>query len=149
MEVDLNKRYQTMIILWFALLMSIGMYFFVSVFAGPEIQPESGNPRSSILTVVLTALGFFLVIVSFAVKQKILRRSVDQQDVNLVQKALVVACVICEATALLGVIERFTVSNRDYYLLFILAAAGIALHFPKRSQLEAASYKQRSIVNGK
>lgn len=149
MEVDLNKRYQTMIILWFALLMSIGMYFFVSVFAGPEIQPESGNPRSSILTVVLTALGTFLVIVSFAVKQKLLRRSVDQQDVNLVQKALVVACAICEATALFGVIERFTGGNRDYYLLFILAAAGIALHFPKRSQLEAASYKQRSIVNRK
>jgi TRAP-type uncharacterized transport system fused permease subunit len=149
MEVDLNKRYQTMIILWFALLMSIGMYFFVSVFAGAEIQPESANPRSSVLTVVLTALGTFLVIVSFAVKQKLLRRSVDQQDVNLVQKALVVACVICEATALLGVIERFTVGNRDYYLLFILAAAGIALHFPKRSQLEAASYKQRSIVTGK
>ncbi|HUS11186.1 MAG TPA: hypothetical protein VMZ30_12040 [Pyrinomonadaceae bacterium] len=143
MEVDLNKRYQTMIILWLGLLMSIGMYFFVSVFAGPEIQPESGNPRSSILTVVLTALGTFLVIVSFAVKQKLLRRSVDRQDVNLVQKALVIACAICEATALLGVIERFTVGNREYYLLFILAAAGIALHFPKRSQLEAASYKQR------
>ena len=142
MEVDLNKRYQTMIILWLALLMSIGMYFFVSVFAGPEIQPESGNPRSSILTVVLTALGTFLVIVSFAVKQKILRRSVDQQDVNLVQKALVVACAICEATALLGLILRFAVGNREYYLLFILAAAGIVLHFPQRSQLEAASYKQ-------
>lgn len=142
MEVDLNKRYQTMIILWIALLMSIGIYFLVSVFAGPEIQAESGNPRNSILTVVLTALGTFLVIVSFAVKQKLLRRSVDQQDVNLVQKALVVACAMCEATALLGLIERFAVGNREYYLLFILAAAGIVLHFPQRSQLEAASYKQ-------
>lgn len=142
MEVDLNKRYQTMIILWIALLMSIGIYFLVSVFARPEIQAESGNPRNSILTVVLTALGTFLVIVSFAVKQKLLRRSVDQQDVNLVQKALVVACAMCEATALLGLIERFAVGNREYYLLFILAAAGIVLHFPQRSQLEAASYKQ-------
>jgi hypothetical protein len=60
---------------------------------------------------------------------------------------MVVACVICEAAALMGVIQRFIVGSRDYYLLFIIAAAGIALHFPKRSHLEAASYKSRNIIS--
>jgi len=54
---------------------------------------------------------------------------------------------MCEASALLGLLEHFTVGNRVYYFLFLLAAGGIALHFPKRSQLEAASYKSRNIVN--
>ena len=147
MELDLNKRYQTMVVLWFALLMSIGMYFFVSILAGPEIDSQSANPRSSVLTVVLTALGTFLVVISFAVKHKLLRRSVDTQDVTLVQKAMVVACAICEAAALMGVIQRFIVASRDYYLLFFIAAAGIALHFPKLSQLESASYKSRNIIS--
>ena len=143
MELDLNKRYQTLIVLWFALLMSIGMYFFVTIFAGANIQSQAANPRSSVLTIVLTAVGTFLVILSFAVKQKLLRRSVVNQDPSLVQKALIVACAMCEVAAVLGVVERFVVGNNDYYLLFVVAALGIVLHFPRRSQLEAASYKQQ------
>ena len=67
----------------------------------------------------------------------------DEQDISLVQKALVIACAICEAAAVLGLVERFAVSGRDYLLLFVIAAFGIALHFPRWSQLEAASYKKR------
>jgi hypothetical protein len=89
----------------------------------------------------LTALGTFLVIVSFAVKGKLLERSVEKQDISLVQKGLVIACGMCEVSALLGLLERFVIGNREYYWLFVLAAAGTAFHFPRRRQLEAASYK--------
>jgi len=136
MELDFDKRYQTMLILWFALLMSVAMYFVVS-----QLAPPATAPPNSILTFTLTAIGTFLVGISFVIKQKLLRRSVDEQDINLVQKALVIACAICEAAAVLGLVERFAVSGRDYLLLFVIAAVGIALHFPRRSQLEAASYK--------
>jgi len=138
MELDLNKRYQTMITLWFALLTSVVMYFVVS-----QLAPPATAPPNSMLTFTLTAIGTFLVVLSFVIKQKLLRRSVDEQDISLVQKALVIACAICEAAAVLGLVERFAVSGRDYLLLFVIAAAGIALHFPRRSQLEAASYKKR------
>jgi NADH:ubiquinone oxidoreductase subunit 2 (subunit N) len=141
MESNLDKRYQTLIVLWFALLMSIGMYFLFSVLVAPGLSNEPRNPRSSLLIVALTALGTFLVIVSFAVKRKLLERSVERQDVSLVQKALVIACAMCEVSALLGLLERFVIGNREYYLLFLLAAAGTAFHFPRRSQLESASYK--------
>jgi hypothetical protein len=81
------------------------------------------------------------------VKRTLLQRSVEKQDVTLVQKAMIVACAMCEVAALLGLLERFIIGNREYYLLFILAAAGDLFHFPRRSQLEAATYKSRSIVN--
>jgi len=136
MELDFDKRYQTMLILWFALLMSVAMYFVVS-----QLAPPATAPPNSILTFTLTAVGTFLVGISFVIKRKLLRRSVDEQDLGLVQKALVIACAICEAAAVLGLVERFAVSGRDYLLLFVIAAVGIALHFPRRSQLEAASYK--------
>src|SRR6185436_15835217 len=136
MELDFDKRYQTMIVLWFALLMSVVMYFVLS-----QLAPPATAPPNSILTFTLTAIGTFLVGISFVIKRKLLRRSVDEQDINLVQKALVIACAICEAAAVLGLVERFAVSGRDYLLLFVIAAVGIALHFPRRSQLEAASYK--------
>jgi len=141
MESKLDKRYQTLVVLWFALLMNIGVFFLFSVFFAPELGNEPRNPQSLLLIVALTALGAFLVIVSFAVKQKLLERSVEKQDVSLVQKGLVIACAMCEVSALLGLLERFVIGNREYYLLFLLAAAGTAFHFPRRSQLESASYK--------
>jgi ABC-type transport system involved in cytochrome c biogenesis permease subunit len=141
MELDLNKRYQTLLVLWFALLMSIVLYFLFSVLAAPQISSEFGNARRSALALALTAIGTLLVILSFAVKRKILERSVENQDPNLVQKGLVIACAMCEASALLGVLERFVIGNRESYLLFLLAAAGTTFHFPRRSQLESASYR--------
>jgi len=141
MEIDLNKRYQTMLTLWFALLMSVVIYFVFLQFAAPPIATPSENPRNSLLIVAITALGMMLVLVSFFVKRKMLQRSVEKQDVVLVQKALVIACALCEVCALLGFIERFVIGNREYYLLFILAAVGDLFHFPRRRHLEAASHK--------
>jgi hypothetical protein len=144
MEVDLNKRYQTMLVLWFALLMSVVMYFvFLQVARSAIPNPE--NPPDSRLVVVITALGVLFVLVSFVVKRRLLERSVEKQDVLLVQKALVFACALCEVSALLGLLERLLIGNREYYLLFILAAAGDLFHFPRRSQLEAASYKNTNL----
>jgi NADH:ubiquinone oxidoreductase subunit 2 (subunit N) len=120
--------------------MTVGMYLLVALFFAPPHVNEPGNPSTHLMIVVLTASGTFLVIISFVVKQRILQRSVEKQDVNLVQKGLVIACAMCEISALLGLIERFTIGNREYYWLFLLAAAGIAFHFPRRSQLESASY---------
>lgn len=140
-ESNLDKRYQTLIVLWFALLMSVGLYFALALLVAPAAVSERSNPTRSLWIVALTALGTVLVIFSFAVKQKLLERSVEQQDVSLVQKALVIACAMCEASALLGLLERFLVGNREYYWLFSLAAAGIVFHFPRRNQLESASYK--------
>ena len=38
MENNLNARYQTLLILWFALLMSIGMFLVLTLFAAPQSQ---------------------------------------------------------------------------------------------------------------
>jgi ATP/ADP translocase len=144
MAVDLNKRYQTMLILWFALLMSVVMYFVFLQFAAPAIANAENQPNSRLI-VVINALGAVFVLASFVVKRKLLERSVEKQDVVLVQKAMVFACALCEVSALLGLLERFVVGNREYYLLFILAAVGDLFHVPRRSQLEAASYKSTDL----
>jgi hypothetical protein len=143
MEVDLNKRYQTLLVLWFALLMSIVLYFVVALLAVPDPDPNAAmaGRSKSLMTFALAALGTFVVVISFAVKRKLLERSVENQDVTLVQKALVIACAMCEVTALIGLLERFIIGNSDYYLLFIVAAIGTALHFPRREQLQAATFK--------
>jgi hypothetical protein len=65
MKIDLDKRYQTLIGLWFALLMNTGVLFLFAFFLAPNISNETDNARSSLLIFTLTALGTFLVIISF------------------------------------------------------------------------------------
>lgn len=146
MEVDLSKRYQTMITLWFALLMSVVMYFLVALLVAPSAI-GIGGAAGPLLIVVFAVLGAFFVGLSLLIKQKFLQRSVDEQDLSLVQKGILVACALCEISAILGLIGFFLAGSRAYYLLFVLAATGIAFHFPRLSQLEAASYKSRSDLN--
>jgi F0F1-type ATP synthase membrane subunit c/vacuolar-type H+-ATPase subunit K len=134
-----------MLILWFALLMSVVLYFVLTLLVVPAIDNGSANPPSSLLLVGITAVGFLLVIASLPVKQRFLQRSVENQDLGSVQMGMLIACAMCEVTALLGLLEHFTIAGRLYYLLFALAAGGMALHFPRRSHVEAASYKARAI----
>jgi hypothetical protein len=144
MPTDLDKRFQALIILWVGIASSIGLLFAVTLFVPRDAFDEPTNPPSAFLLFALAALGTFLVVISFAVKRKILQTSVEKQDVTLVQKAVVIACALCEAAALLGLLGRFVAGTRDYLLLFLVAAVGIALHFPKRDQLIAASWNDQS-----
>ena len=145
MEGDFNKRYQTLLVLWFALFMSVVMYFIFSLVV--PLTNEPSNPPNPALVIALMVLGFLLVLLSFVVKSKLLERSVEKQDPAFVQKALVVACALCEASALLGLMERFLIGYRYYYFLFLFSAAGIALHFPRRNQLQNAGYRNQQQLN--
>ena len=141
MEIDIGKRHQTLLVLWFAMLMNMGILFLVAFIVAPDLSQESSRSGTTLTTAVLAALGGFLVVISFAVKRKLLERSVDRQDISLVQKGYVLAWAICEVSALIGLLERFLIGNRDYYALFLLAAIGIALHFPRAEALRSANFK--------
>ena len=145
MEGDFNKRYQTLLVLWFALFMSVVMYFVFSLVV--PLTTDPGNPPNPTLVISLMVLGFLLVLLSFVVKSKLLERSVEKQNPAFVQKALVVACALCEASALLGLMERFLIGYRYYYFLFLFSAAGIALHLPRRNQLQNAGYRNQQQLN--
>jgi NADH:ubiquinone oxidoreductase subunit 2 (subunit N) len=138
---DIDLRYRTMLILWFALFASIGLYFLVTLFKGPEIRNDPNIVPNTTFTVVVTIVGTLFVLLSFVVKRKLLQRSVERQEVALVQQALIVACAMCEVSAMLGLLERFLFDSHEYYLLFLIAAIGMALHFPRREQLLSATYK--------
>ncbi|HEY5884206.1 MAG TPA: hypothetical protein VIT88_05930 [Pyrinomonadaceae bacterium] len=144
MATDLDTRYRSMLILWFALFMSIVMFFVLTVVAAPESSSSDRDTPTSFVLFALAGVGAFLVVLSFAVKRKILQRSVDKQDPMLVQQALVVGCAMCEVSALFGVFERFSIGSGDHYVLFLLSAIGIALHFPKRDHLLAASWNEET-----
>lgn len=143
-NVNIDARYRTMLILWVALMMSIAMYVLLTFVLQPGAQGTPPPEDNRILRVVLAGVGTFSAVISFAVRSKLLQRSVEKQDLSLVQQALIVGCALCEVPALLGVVARFVLPGRDFVVLLALSAITMALHFPRREHLLAASYKDPS-----
>jgi len=121
------------------MLISIGSFFVFARFLAPQNIDLSASAPNSMRILALAALAITLVIVSLLVKRTILKRAVESQNVLLVQQGFIIAWAICEVGGLLGVVDRLVLGDSQYYVLFLIAAAGTTLNFPKREHLLAAS----------
>jgi uncharacterized membrane protein len=136
--VNVDGRHRTMLILWFAMLMSIGMFF---VLVQVIERPPRGQSELGVLVWILMALGIMAFLASFLLKRKMLAQSVREQRPDLVQSAMILALALCEVTSLFGMVAYFTTGTPYYYIFFIISVVGELLHMPRRDQLLAASYK--------
>jgi len=143
---NVEGQYQTLAIIWFSLLVSQFMFLVVLFFAKREIynfdfskSPLGENPM---IIVVFAVLGLSMFLISFVLRKKFLDQATGEQKPALVQTALVVGCALCEATTLFGLVLAFAFDYQFFFLWFALGILGIILHFPKRDNLIAASYKR-------
>jgi hypothetical protein len=137
---NVESQYRTMMILWFAFLSSIVMYFVISL-----VIPATAEPSNKLLTILFSAIATFLVVVSFAVKKKFLSQAVDEQKIALVNKAFILAAALCEAAALVGLLDLFIARDRYYFALIAFSFLGLLLHVPKRTHLESANFKRAGL----
>ena len=143
---NVERHYQTLAIICLALLVSQLMLLVVLFFAKREIynfdfskSPLGENPM---IIVVFAVLGLSTFLISFVLRKKFLDQAIGEQKPALVQTALVVGCALCEATTLFGLVLAFAFHYQFFFLWFALGILGIILHFPKRDNLIAASYKR-------
>ena len=123
--------------LWIAMFLSVGLYYMFTVFQG---RSEDIKPNNN-LSLMLVGVGLLTTLISFPVKNRLLTRAVEQQQVQLVQQGYIVAWAIAEVAALLGMLDFFLNGNRYYSILFIIAACGQLLHFPRREPVINASFR--------
>lgn len=145
-NINVEEQYKTMTILWFALLFSQIMFLVVLFFVKPEIyRLDFSKPLLGENAPVVLALAFLsvsTVAASFVLRKKFLAQAVSEQKTELVQTALIVGCALCEAASLFGLVAAFAFSYQYFFLFFALGIGGTILHFPKRENLIAASYKK-------
>jgi magnesium-transporting ATPase (P-type) len=137
-QANIELRIRTMRTLWIGMLLSIGAYYVFTLFQGrsPDNTP---NPT---LSLILLAVAVVTTLISFLIKSTLLTKAVEQQNVLMVQQAYVITWAIADVAALLGLFDFFVTSDRYYYAMFIIAALGMLLHFPRReSVVNAASVK--------
>ena len=139
-QQTIDARYRTMVMLWIAQIMSVLLFFLVTQF----VEVPGDRPENNVLSFVFAAVGMFCAIISFVIRAKLLRESVEKQDLARVQTAYIVGRALCEVPAILGVVERFVLPGREYLLLLLIGGLAMLLHYPRRSDLLAASYKDPS-----
>jgi len=136
-QTDIELRIRTMRTLWFGLLGTIGIYYGFTLVAG---RREGLEPNPS-LSISLMCVAMLMVLVAFVIKSKLLSKALEQQSTGMVQQAYVVTWAITEVAALLGLMDFFRTNDRYYFVLLIIAALGVLLHFPRREHVVNAAFK--------
>lgn len=135
-QMDIEQRMRTVRILWLCLLASVGLYYGFTIVSG---RPENLEPNHT-LSLALLAAGLSTTLISFLVKSKLVNRAIEQREVQQVQQGYIVAWAMSEVAALLGLLDFFLTSDPYFYALFIIAALGEILQFPRREHFENASF---------
>jgi hypothetical protein len=134
-QVNIDQRMRTVRILWFALLTSIAMYYLFTIFAG---RPDTVQPNST-LSLALLAVGMLTVVGSLPIKSKLVNQAIERRQVQHVQQGYIAAWAICELAALLALLDFFLTNDPYFYVLFIIAAIGDLIHYPRREHFLSAS----------
>jgi hypothetical protein len=136
-QTKMELRIRSLRTLWTAMLLSIGMYYVFTLFAGRQENVEPNNT----LFLVLVVVALSTTLISFPIKNRLLSRAVAEEQVQFVQPAYILAWALSEVAALLGIVDFFATGDRYYYILFIIGACGQLLHFPRREHVVNASAK--------
>lgn len=136
MKENIELRIRTIRTLWLALFISVGLYYALTFFV-----PRSEKPANATLFLVLLAVAVTTTLISFVIKNNFLTRAAQKQQVQLVQQGYVVACALTEVAALLGLFDYFATGNPYYYVLFLIGALGMLLHFPRREHVLNAAFR--------
>lgn len=145
-NLNVEQSYQTLIVIWFALIVSQAIFFVLIYFAKPEVmrfdfsKPLLGDNAPVIL--VFALLAFVNLALSFVLERKNISQAIAEQKIEFVQTGLIIGCALCEGISLFGVVLAFAFSYSYFFLWIALGILGTILHFPKRDNLIAASYKR-------
>jgi hypothetical protein len=132
-----DSRLQVLRILWFALVMSVVLYFVLTVMTG---QPKNPQPTAA-LSLGLLAAGIVFVVASIAFKANYVNRAIEQQSAVVLQQGYIVALALSEVAALFGLLDYFITGNRYYFANFIVAVCGQLYHFPRRQHVLDVSFR--------
>jgi len=129
--VSIEERHRTLLILWFAICMSLTIMYFAFIYLA-TVTPAP-NPK---LTLLLNTVGLIPVAASFLIKHSLLEKAIIAQQVH---SAYVVSFALCEISGLLALLDYRLTGSKYYFVGFTIGGIGLLLHFPRKQHLLDAS----------
>ena len=142
---DSAGAYNTLLIIWFALLVSQFLFLVLIYVIRPEVLSfDFSKPLlngNAVLIIVVAAAAATDLMLSFVMRKRYLDRAVAEHNVGMVATALIVGCALCESVSLFGLLLAFAFEYPYFWLLSALGIFGTILHFPQKSSVEAAAFR--------
>lgn len=135
-EEQVAARYRVFLVLWIAMLISVGVLFALAVFI------RSSGTANETFSFALLGTAFVTVVTSLFIKQQMLKKAIEQQQVPALLNAYIIGFALSESAAIFGLMDHFVSGSGYYRFSFLMAAIGMMLHFPKKEHLRAVSFKQ-------
>src|SRR5215212_2398058 len=137
----IRVEYQTLVIIWFSLLLSQVLFLVAVYFLKPELflfdTSRSFLGDNRYVTIAFAALAFVFFILSFVLGRQHMRRAIQDKDAGCVQTGLVLGCALSEVASIFGLLLAFLFDHPYFYLWIALGTLGILLHFPRKGNLDA------------
>lgn len=137
---NIDARYRIFLIVWFAILMSVGFLFVLTLLIPNPRHPQSDT---TVISWVLLAVGTVLAVASILPKQYMLEQAAEKQETRLVLTGYIIAFALSESAGILALLLYMMTPGRAYIFLFIISAIAMLAHYPRRAHLLAASYKNQ------
>jgi len=144
-EQELDKRLMTLRIIWFALLMSLGIYLFVGFRVGTNLQSLVNEDTFGILRTVLYAMAFAILIATRYIRKLIMSgksrvsqpaQALEYLALQKYSAATIVALAMSESIGIYGLILFFLGKNStDLYLLILISAAAMVMYRPRKDEM--------------
>jgi len=131
-EARVEARHKIILVIWFALLMSISVLFAMTL-----LVPSQSNPNPT-FSFALIGAAFMVVVVSVLLKSRIVQRAMEKRDAAMLQSGYILSFALCESAALCGLLDHFVTASSYAYFSFALGLLGMLLHFPKKDHVRAA-----------
>jgi len=144
-KINPDDAYQTFMVIWVGLFVSqflfVGLAFFIKseVLRFDMSKPLLGE--NALVVLALAAISIVDLALSFVLRKKFLAQSVAEQNIGLVQTAMIVGCALAEVISLIGLFLAFAFNYQYFFLFSALGMLAMVLHLPRRSDIAAASFK--------
>lgn len=137
--------YNTLLIIWFALLNSQFLFLIVVYFAKPLLFKFDFNKPFLIdpipIIVIFIVVALINVAVSFALKKKFTTQAFSDKNPHFFTTALIVGCALCEVASAMGLMLAIAFDYQYFFLWIALGILGTILHFPNKTNFQAAVYE--------
>ena len=144
-EQELDKRSMTLRIIWFALLVSLGIYLFIGIRVGPNVPSSISEEALGILRTVLYAMACAILIAARFIRKLILSgkgevsqpvQALEHLALQKYSAATIVALAMSESIGIYGLVLFLLGKNStDLYLLILISAAAMVMYRPRKDEM--------------
>jgi len=144
-DEELSRRFSTLKVIWFGMLVGLAIYVFIGLRVGPNIQVSMDKSTFGVIKTVFYLFTLIIIIITRYVSRFIIsgKGQFGQATQNFepltLQKyttAIIVAWALLDSIGIFGLILFLLGKNpMDLYLLIAISAAAMFWYRPKKDDL--------------